>query len=259
MFKKKVLKIAVIIGSILYILFIMKSLGLLEGSVVLTNRQKQILREQGLPTEYDKLPFGKQVEIEAVENMLQYLEKRYNEKFEYKSYTPNGIFNEERLEAISVKNKDLGIICVTREAKKGKWVYEDDYDESMADEKYKKELFAFLDKAIPGNEAKCVIYTDVSTCDSKEKDVIEGSSSYNTIGLKGISPEQLEKLVKEYDKWMSTKELKYSTATFFVLLKEKEFNNVSESVISDYIHDKKCIKCIKWYDDLDQKTINEWK
>jgi len=259
MFKKKILAIGVIIASVLFFLLVLKSMGLLEESVVLTNRQKNILMEQGLPTDYDELSFSKQVEIEAIENMLKYLEKKYKSKFEYKDYTPNGAFNEERLEAISADRKDLGIICVTREAKNGKWVYEDDYDELLMAEKYKKELFKFLDKQIPGKEAKCVIYTDISKYDSKKKDIVASSSAQNRIGIKGISVERFKYLIKKYDNWMSEKELQYSTSTFFVLLKEKEFNNVSDSVISDYIHDNKYVKCVEWYYDLDEKTIEEWK
>ena len=54
-----------------------------ESEVSLSQRQKDILAEQGLSTEYTELSASQQKAIVAIEEMLVYVEKKYNTSFSY--------------------------------------------------------------------------------------------------------------------------------------------------------------------------------
>ncbi|MCF0109031.1 MAG: hypothetical protein HUJ57_02905, partial [Erysipelotrichaceae bacterium] len=58
---------------------------------VLTQRQKDILAEQGLPTDYEKLTTSQKGAISAIEDLLSYLEETHNEEFTFSGrYWPTG-------------------------------------------------------------------------------------------------------------------------------------------------------------------------
>ena len=58
-----------------------------ESKVFLTQRQKDILTEQGLSTEYTELSASQQKAIVAIEEMLSYAEKKYKTSFSYAGYS----------------------------------------------------------------------------------------------------------------------------------------------------------------------------
>ena len=62
----------------------------------LTERQKDILKSQNLPQQWDELDMSVQESIEAIEEMLQYLEHKYGKTFVYAGYKKaNRTFNDE--------------------------------------------------------------------------------------------------------------------------------------------------------------------
>lgn len=68
-------------------------------TVMLSDRQKKILRDAGLPDEYSHLSFTQKHGIEAIEAFLTYLDSKYpNEEFEYTGYYEKG-YDPEHLTA----------------------------------------------------------------------------------------------------------------------------------------------------------------
>lgn len=53
----------------------------------LNARQRDILKSKDLPTSWIKLQYNQKKAIVAIEEMLQYVEKKYNKKFCYNGYT----------------------------------------------------------------------------------------------------------------------------------------------------------------------------
>ena len=72
---------------------------------VLNDRQKEILVQMELPTEYDALTASQRLAIQRIESMLTYLEDKYEPSFEYAGYIPAGLTDEEELIAYQ-KNPD---------------------------------------------------------------------------------------------------------------------------------------------------------
>lgn len=62
----------------------------------LNERQCEILASKNLPTKWRKLSFTQREAITAIEEMLQYVEAKYNKKFCYNGYTAkNALFGDE--------------------------------------------------------------------------------------------------------------------------------------------------------------------
>ncbi len=65
----------------------------------LSDRQKQILEQMELPTEYEELNYKQQHAIKRIETMLCYLEDKYSMEFSYAGYVPAGVMESEHLTA----------------------------------------------------------------------------------------------------------------------------------------------------------------
>lgn len=77
----------------------------------LTARQKQILKQEGLPLDYEELDDTQKSAIECIEDIFKYLEKTYpKEKFEYSGYVPYSSLEPEHL----IVESQYGEVTVNR-------------------------------------------------------------------------------------------------------------------------------------------------
>lgn len=92
--------------------------------VVLNERQKELLTELELSTNYEELNYTQKRAIVAIEEALVYLENKYNTSFEYAGYIPPGPLDKERV-IVAPKNgvhsRDSFDVIKTEEG------YSDDY------------------------------------------------------------------------------------------------------------------------------------
>ena len=77
----------------------------------LTARQKQILKQEGLPLDYEELDDTQKSVIECIEDIFKYLDKTYpKEKFEYSGYVPYSSLEPEHL----IVESQYGEVTVNR-------------------------------------------------------------------------------------------------------------------------------------------------
>ena len=77
----------------------------------LTARQKKILKQEGLPLDYEKLDDMQKSAIECIEDIFKYLDKTYpKEKFEYSGYVPYSTLEPEHL----IVESQYGEVTVNR-------------------------------------------------------------------------------------------------------------------------------------------------
>lgn len=77
----------------------------------LTARQKQILKQEGLPLDYEKLNDSQKSAIECIEDIFKYLDKTYpKEKCEYSGYVPYSTLEPEHL----IVESQYGEVTVNR-------------------------------------------------------------------------------------------------------------------------------------------------
>lgn len=77
----------------------------------LTARQKQILKQEGLPLDYEELDGSQKNAIDSIEDIFKYLDKTYpKEKFEYLGYVPYSSLEPEHL----IVESQYGEVTVNR-------------------------------------------------------------------------------------------------------------------------------------------------
>ena len=77
----------------------------------LTARQKKILKQEGLPLDYEELDDSQKSAIECIEDIFKYLDKTYpKEKFEYSGYVPYSTLEPEHL----IVESQYGEVTVNR-------------------------------------------------------------------------------------------------------------------------------------------------
>lgn len=116
--------------------------------VVLTKRQKSILKSEGLSTNYKELTSTQQSAIKNVEELLTYLEDKYQISFSYSLYYfPEILRQHERLIAIPEwGDSRFDQVEVTREIKNSKIIYDDNYPSVASQPIYLKELNRKVDE-----------------------------------------------------------------------------------------------------------------
>ena len=83
-------------------------------STELTQRQRELLEEMGLPADYDKLTDTQKNAVTSIEAMLSYLESKYQEEFCYLSYAEAGTLEKEHLEAYPASGTPSDVVTVYR-------------------------------------------------------------------------------------------------------------------------------------------------
>ena len=74
-----------------------------EFHIPLTDRQKEILREQGLPEIYEELTAAQRDMILSIEQLLEKVEDKYGKEMVFESYQPG---TEEAPDTVSVQFRD---------------------------------------------------------------------------------------------------------------------------------------------------------
>ena len=125
----------------------------LTEKVELNERQCKILQDMDLPTDWHELGYKQRESIVAIEEMLEYLENKYNKTFIYKGYRyPDPLYNDEEslLAYAEGDDPDTQTISVTR-TEDG---FEDTYDWVLAAPKYQEEMEEKLAPVFEGQTYK---------------------------------------------------------------------------------------------------------
>ncbi len=117
----------------------------------LNERQKNILSEQGLPTNVDELTDSQQKAIVAIESMLQYAEEKYNSSFSYAGYTAASTLEKEHMRAYpSSGDKQTESFTITKTSTG----YKDDYISIAANNSFNAYVGECITSLLNGTEAK---------------------------------------------------------------------------------------------------------
>lgn len=119
----------------------------------LTDRQKEILKSKDLPQQWDELDKSIQDSIDAIEEMLQYLEKKYDKTFMYAGYKSNNpIFSdEESLVAYAVGDDPETQKCLVNRTDDG---FEDTYGWVLAFPVFRKKMQDKVATTLDGHKYK---------------------------------------------------------------------------------------------------------
>jgi hypothetical protein len=129
-----------------------------EGdNMLLTDRQKQILEQMELPSDYEQLNYTQQHAIKRIEIMLCYLEEKYGIEFSYAGYVPAGAMESEHLTAYpTAEGIGDGANFVTVEPY-GE-TFKDNYSDKEIHEYYESIVTNFVSEYFNSGQVKVVVY-----------------------------------------------------------------------------------------------------
>lgn len=206
-----------------------------EEEPTLSERQKEILQNNGLPTDYDSLTPEQQRSITAIEEMLSYIEDKYGEEFTYSGYV-----DEYGVETLTVypsgEHTDFDMVTVTRKNDYGGYIYEDDYPAVFLREdfeSYLAEYFHTVTKDV-------IIFSNIyeTNYDRLPEDgvVLDGMvKSRNTVFLPADSMDSssYDVIGREFQAWMQ--EHSFTGTTQLIFIDRQDFSKLSRYNYSDYL------------------------
>lgn len=222
-----------------------KNVNKSQSEVILNKRQKEILEAEGLPTDYSKLNYNQKNAIVAIEEMLQYLENKYGESFNYHGYVEKGVLEKEQLYAYPSSSTYIKDGCsVTKEEIDGKVTYTDDYINVLLREPYNKYISDYVKSYFEDKSVR--VYTEVTETsltkipnDLSEFDNNTVSDNMIFIDAGTVSEEKYKKFLSDYKAWITEHKL-YSNNQI-ILFKEGYINKLTRYQYSDYLSSEYCI------------------
>ena len=202
-------------------------------TVELTERQKKILRDEGLPEEYDRLTDSQKNAIVKIERVLSYLEETYEDEFEYLGYVSGGLDGEYVTAKISDTLPEK-IVTVYISYKNGKYSYSDNYETKIAEEEYKKEITDFLSGYL--DPADFQVYAEIRELRDAGESLVERAVGVPLILVNNVcSEEDVRAAAQAYAEWIAAMENKNGGGADFKVYKTDDYILMNEFNYRDYL------------------------
>lgn len=209
-----------------------------ESEVSLTQRQTDILTEQGLSTEYTELSASQQKAIVAIEEMLSYAEKKYNTSFSYAGYIAQSSLEKEHMRAFTTSGeKETDSFTIT----KTDAGYEDDYVNVAANAIYVAYVCDGIKAILPNTEIKVFAeitktsLVEVPTVDTDLQGKVE-SSLWVFIDSTTFGVQDLSKFKTDFNEYLIEHQL-YGIAQL-ILLKDGKIAYLTKYNYTDYLSEE---------------------
>lgn len=203
-------------------------------AVVLSQRQKEILEQMGLPRDYDSLDIVQKSAIVAIEDMLNYLENQYNETFTYSGYYEASSVEDEHL----VAECSIGRVTVFRSRENGKYFYTDDFAAVSAGPQYREAISEYIGESFEAGTYK--VFSVVNSINNAEVTPLHGASAASYIFFdSSVTETELKVFVLKYADWMKVQSQGNATVTKFYLLQADELDD-----IYDFNYEEKTLESI---------------
>ena len=170
----------------------------------LNDRQKSILKLQGLPTDYDELSYYQKGDIYLVELLFTYLDVQYpDDEFTYVDYDSMGTGYREALYVLSKKIGSDRVVTVEYRREDGKDYFRDDYDVLADSSVYEDAIADYVRNKYP--EARFFVDAKLfSTYYAKGSEpIMERASGAANIVIENVfeDEEDLKRFAQEMAKW----------------------------------------------------------
>ena len=202
-------------------------------TIELTERQKMILRDEGLPEEYDRLTVSQKNAIVKIESALSYLEETYEDEFEYLGYVSGGLDGEYVTAKISDTLPEK-IVTVYISYKNGEYTYSDNYEAKIAEEEYKKEITDFLSGYL--DPADFQVYAEIRELRDAGESLVERAVGVPLILVNNVcSGEEVRVAAQAYAEWIAAMENKNGGGADFKVYKTDDYILMNEFNYRDYL------------------------
>ncbi len=222
--------------------------------------QKEFLSEQGLPTEYSELNITQQLSVDAIYEMIMYLEEKYGIGFEYTGYVRPQILEKEYMTAIPEGgNAKTDTVTVTRE---DDGTFTDDYPNIAVRPYYEQMITDYIKDYF--NSDKIKVFSTVTKTTIKDlSNINEKSMKSNIYGVNCIFIEnsvstinELRTFANTYCEWL--KENGISCDSQIMLLYNPDITKINRENYTDFFSkDNINIRLICYVEKNGKIQINE--
>lgn len=205
-----------------------------EETVVLNQRQKDILEQMNLPKDYDSLTVIQKNAIVAIEDMLSYLETKYDETFTYSGYYEASSAEEEHL----IAECSIGEVTVFRNRENGQYFYTDDYAAVSAGPQYREAISNYIEETFESGTYK--VFSVVNSVNNAEVAPLHGASAASYVFFDAsVTESEFEAFVLEFANWIKEQSQGNATVTKFYLLQTDDLGS-----IYDFNYEEKTLESI---------------
>ena len=213
-----------------------KSSDNIDSKVTLNERQKSILAEAGLPTDYEELNRTQKAAIVSIEELLSYIESKYDMEFCYAGYIAASVLEAERLIVYPAGGtRSTDCFSITRSAD---GTITDEYMNVALRAGYSELVLSLVEDALTSENAKVFVKVTETTLTSVPDDIdqltgnVEGISVIFVDGSV-MSGEQFESFVSSIKQVLEEKQM-YGTANI-ILLNTDTLRYLTQYNYTDYL------------------------
>lgn len=209
-----------------------------EERKVMTERQKKILSDAGLPQDEAALTDSQRQAVFAIEEMLTYLEDSYGETFLYKGYVPESDADQETLFAVAQNDTYERTVTVTRFEENGKRVMKDNYQALQLEEEYQKAVEAHLKDTVVGDKVLVQVRVDELVDAGDDASVIAKAGAYTSIYVENCFSDEaaFSKFIQEYADWMLSENCVRPAGISFTAIPAAEFKKLNRFNVADQLY-----------------------
>lgn len=181
----------------------------------LTEQQKEILEQEGLPTDIEELSASQKRCIMKIDEMMNYMEETYGEEFVFDGFNEAEILDKwEKIYVYRAVDTDkTSSITVKRKWEDGEWVYEDEYLNDYAADYWKHMIKAYLKNWLEEDGYVICCYATISL-DATKEDIdadfkkCGSASAYLYVDGGAIHEKEYECMVDGLRKWATKEEFR---------------------------------------------------
>ena len=203
-----------------------------EQMIQLTERQISILQASGMSTEVEELGSEQLSAIIAMEELFEYLEERYEEKFEYVGYIAETPLDKEELIVQVLDGTSLERISVYRE----NGIITDDYINLLVKEPYQELTNSFFEQHESGIESKTFseIYSVEGEINTQNLFSIVRASSATFVPESMIQIEDLNELSSQFAEWYVSQVDGMGVVNTIIILEDCDYEEINQFARYDY-------------------------
>jgi hypothetical protein len=227
------------------------------GNDMLNERQMKILSEQGLSTDYKTLDEHQQEAIVAIEELLSYLETKYEIGFTYLGYNAKGPLEDEKLTAYPSDGDEL-IDIVTATRKHATIV--DDYINVVILPVFNDVVSTYVRQFFAEKDFK--VFSEISSSKIDELPVNAedlkgniGAGNWIFIDSSSVSETEFNKFVDQFPDWI--KENKFYGTSQLIYFEKDATKYLTIYNYEESLDSEKCLRKVRCMLNNDD-TITTW-
>lgn len=205
-----------------------------NNTVEMTERQTEILKEEGLPIEYDKLSYTQKRAINRIEYLFQYLDKKYKVTFRYVGYIKESQLEDEQLIVYPENKTKQDLVKVTVDRSSGQEVINDDYLCIELKDEYIKYVSDFFINKYGISNLKVISQIEKIEGEGSSIDKYNISAINRIFIYKGDVNKDLEdKIAIDYQSWIEQHNL-YGDNRIYIV-REDIIRDITEYNFENYV------------------------